>query len=58
MKPLKKQAKKPKKYATCYDCFPPKSGKHFFLRGIPVHTRIDCSPGMLYFIHEKDYEKS
>lgn len=37
---------------TCYQCNPPRKGKHLFLSGMPVHIRVDCPPDVLYMINE------
>lgn len=42
------------KHITCYECFPPRSGKHYFLAGKPIHTRTDCPPNTIYFLNKSD----
>ena len=42
------------KHITCYECFPPRSGKHYFLAGKLIHTRTDCPPNTIYFLNKSD----
>ncbi len=43
---------------ACMMCLPPVPLKdHKSLYGILVHSRVDCPPGMLYMVNEKDFAR-
>lgn len=52
---------KKKKYpylGLCVQCNPPTEIQgHLEYKGIQVHSRIDCPPGMIYMINENEIMK-